>query len=148
LLINDEEQSRVNQRLLTSDQLTTIAQRVRATIDKLRLVLDFSLAMINNESSSNADVLMLELSTHRNKSGRSLVLPLSSSNEPVHVARYDSDPIDCSSVEHERTITSNDVEHLEKQFDDMIDRLLSIRSEFIARQFNHELDSTYPCHVQ
>lgn len=47
-------------------------QRIHTTVEKLLLVLDFSSEMLNNESTSNPDVLMLQLSNHKNKSGNSL----------------------------------------------------------------------------
>ncbi len=45
-------------------------RRVHTTIEKLFLVLDFSSEMLNNESTSRPDVLMLQLSKHKNKSGK------------------------------------------------------------------------------
>lgn len=45
-------------------------QRVHATIEKLFLVLDFSSEMLNNELISSPDVLMLQLSNHKPKSGK------------------------------------------------------------------------------
>jgi hypothetical protein len=45
-------------------------QRIHATVEKLFLVLDFSSEMLNNEATSSPDVLMLQLSNHRNKSGK------------------------------------------------------------------------------
>jgi hypothetical protein len=47
-------------------------QRIHATVEKLFLVLDFSSEMLNNESTSHPDVLMLQLSNHKTKSGKSL----------------------------------------------------------------------------
>ena len=46
-------------------------QRVHTTVEKLFLVLDFSSEMLNNESITSPDVLMLQLSDHKNKSGKS-----------------------------------------------------------------------------
>lgn len=42
----------------------------------------------------------------------------------------------------------SDVENLECKLDEIIDRLLSIRSELIARQFENDLQSTIPCRLQ
>jgi hypothetical protein len=52
-------------------------QRVQATIEKLFLVLDFSSEMLNNEATSRPDVLMLQLSTHKNKSGKTSQIKIS-----------------------------------------------------------------------
>jgi len=68
LLVTEEEQKSLNERLLTNDQLSIALQRVNAIIEKLILVLDFSSEMLNNESSSHPDVLMLQLSNHKTKS--------------------------------------------------------------------------------
>ena len=68
--MNEEEQVRLNERLLTNDQFSLTLRRVHATIEKLVLVLEFSSEMLNNESPSHPDVLMLQLSNHKNKSGK------------------------------------------------------------------------------
>lgn len=70
LIVSEEEQTRLNERLLTTTQLSTAMRRVHTTVDKLLLVLDFSLEMINNEPNFSPDVLMLQLSGHRHKSGK------------------------------------------------------------------------------
>ena len=69
LLVTEQEQTCLNERLLNSDQLSTAIQRVEATIEKLMLVLDFSSEMLSKDSTSSPDVLMLQLSTHRKQSG-------------------------------------------------------------------------------
>ena len=71
LLVSEEEQTRLNERLLTNNQLSMTLQRVHTTVEKLFLVLDFSSEMLNNESITSPDVLMLQLSDHKNKSGKS-----------------------------------------------------------------------------
>ena len=53
------------------------------------------------------------------------------------------DPIDSLSDNLQKCQIS-DVENLECKLDEIIDRLLSIRSELIARQFENDL----PCRVQ
>lgn len=73
MLVSEEEQTRLNQRLLTSQQLSNALQRVQNTVEKLFLVLDFSLEMIDNESPTSPDVLMLQMSTHKSKSGRHII---------------------------------------------------------------------------
>ncbi|CAF5139991.1 unnamed protein product, partial [Rotaria sp. Silwood1] len=122
LLVSEQEQTRLNERLLTNNQFSMTLQRVHATVEKLFLVLDFSSEMLNNESISSPDVLMLQLSNHKTK----------------------SDPID-SSIENVKKIELCDVEKLESKLDHIIDRLLSIRSELIARQFENDLESNVPC---
>ncbi|CAF3342686.1 unnamed protein product [Rotaria sp. Silwood1] len=125
LLVSEQEQTRLNERLLTNNQFSMTLQRVHATVEKLFLVLDFSSEMLNNESISSPDVLMLQLSNHKTK----------------------SDPID-SSIENVKKIELCDVEKLESKLDHIIDRLLSIRSELIARQFENDLESNVPCRLQ
>ncbi|CAF4004795.1 unnamed protein product, partial [Rotaria sp. Silwood2] len=125
LLVSEQEQTRLNERLLTNDQLSMALQRVHGTVEKLFLVLDFSSEMLNNESISTPDVLMLQLSNHKTK----------------------SDTID-TSIENVKKVELCDVEKLESKLDHIIDRLLSIRSELIARQFENDLESNIPCRLQ
>ncbi len=132
----------MNERLLTTDQLSSALRRVYATIDKLFLVLDFSSEMLNNESSSRPDVLMLQLSNHKNKSGKSLNL------QSIHFFCWiHLDSID-PSEENLKQLELSDVEKLESKLDEIIDRLLSIRSELIARQFENDLQTNIPCRLQ
>ncbi|CAF0778961.1 unnamed protein product [Adineta steineri] len=125
LTISEQEQTRLNERLLSNEQLSKALQRIHVTVEKLFLVLDFSSEMLNNESTSSPDVLMLQLSTHKNK----------------------SDFIN-SSTENISKIDLCDVEKLESKLDHIIDRLLSIRSELIARQFENDLQSNMSCRLQ
>ncbi|CAF1238610.1 unnamed protein product [Rotaria magnacalcarata] len=124
-LVSEQEQICLNERLLANDQFSMTLQRVHATVEKLFLVLDFSFEMLNNESVSSPDVLMLQLSTHKPK----------------------SDSIN-SSINNIKKIELCDVEKLESKLDHIIDRLLSIRSELIARQFENDLESNVPCRLQ
>ncbi|CAF3528436.1 unnamed protein product [Rotaria socialis] len=124
-LVSEQEQICLNERLLANDQFNMALQRVHATVEKLFLVLDFSFEMLNNESVSSPDVLMLQLSTHKPK----------------------SDSIN-SSINNIKKIELCDVENLESKLDHIIDRLLSIRSELIARQFENDLESNVPCRLQ
>lgn len=57
------------------------------------------------------------------------------------------DPIDPSN-ENDKLIALSDVENLESKLDQLVDRLLSVRSELIARQFENELESHAPCRLQ
>ncbi len=50
--------------------------------------------------------------------------------------------------ENLKKIELTDVENLESKLDEIIDRLLSIRSELIARQFVNDLQSNIPCRLQ
>ncbi|CAF3817123.1 unnamed protein product [Adineta steineri] len=125
LTISEQEQTRLNERLLSNEQLSKALQRIHVTVEKLFLVLDFSSEMLNNESTSSPDVLMLQLSTHKNK----------------------SDFINLS-TENISKIDLCDVEKLESKLDHIIDRLLSIRSELIARQFENDLQSNMSCRLQ
>ena len=58
-----------------------------------------------------------------------------------------SDPIDTSNENLQKVDLSN-VEKLECKLDEIIDRLLSIRSELIARQFENDLQTNIPCRLQ
>ena len=116
-------------------------QRVRSTIDKLILVLDFSSEMLNNQSPSSPDVLMLQLSNHKPKSGKSMTI------QRIRIRSIVLDPID-SLNENLQKCQLSDVENLECKLDEIIDRLLSIRSELIARQFENDLQSNIPCRLQ
>jgi len=61
----------LNERLLSNDQLADALKRVYGTMEKLFVVLEFSSEMLNNESQTSPDVLMLQLSNHKLKSGSS-----------------------------------------------------------------------------
>jgi len=50
--------------------------------------------------------------------------------------------------ENLKKIELTDVENLESKLDEIIDRLLSIRSELIARQFVNDLQSNISCRLQ
>lgn len=88
-------------------------RRVRQTIEKLFLVLDFLFETFNEDSpSTNPDVLMLQLSSHKNKNDESI-----------------------------QTIDLIEVENLEMKLNQIVDRILTIRSEILARQFLNETKS-------
>lgn len=72
LLVSEEDQKRLDERLLSNMQLAQALQRIQSTTEKLFLVLDFSAEMLSNESNVSPDVLMLQLSDHKPKSGRKL----------------------------------------------------------------------------
>lgn len=55
---------------------------------------------------------------------------------------------DDPSIENTQKIDLSDVEKLESKLDLIIDRLLSIRSELIACQFENNLESNIPCRLQ
>lgn len=115
-------------------------QRVHSTIEKLILVLDFSSEMLNNQSPSHPDVLMLQLSNHKTKSGKYLI-------RRILLRWFIVDSIDISNANLPKCQMS-DVENFECKLDEIIDRLLSIRSELIARQFEDDLQSNIPCRLQ
>ncbi|UJR33912.1 hypothetical protein I4U23_021331 [Adineta vaga] len=125
LLLNEQEQKQLDERLLTNEQLSKALHRIHETMEKLFLVLDFSSDLLANDSTVTPDVLMLQLSNHKPK----------------------SDPID-SSIGNMPKIDLYDIEKLESKLDHIIDRLLSIRSELIARQFENDLQSNIPCRLQ
>lgn len=125
LLVSEEEQTRLNERLLSNEQLADALQRVYGTMEKLFVVLEFSSEMLNNESQTSPDVLMLQLSNHKLK----------------------SDP-NQSTIEIRTKIDLSDIEKPERKLDEIIDRLLSIRSELIARQFENDIQSLPPCRLQ
>ncbi len=52
------------------------------------------------------------------------------------------------SEENLKQLELSDVEKLESKLDEIIDRLLSIRSELIARQFENDLQTNIPCRLQ
>ena len=139
--MTEEEQTRLNERLLTTDQLSSALRRVNATIEKFFLVLDFSSEMLNNESPSRPDVLMLQLSTHKNKSGRLSHLR----SMDFHSMHLDSTE---PSAEKLRKLDFSEIEQFESKLDEIVDRLLSIRSELIARQFENDLQTHIPCRLQ
>jgi hypothetical protein len=72
LLVSEQEQKHLNERLLSNEELSKALHRVHATMEKLFLVLDFSAEILNNESIASPDVLMLQLSAHKPKSGNAL----------------------------------------------------------------------------
>ena len=148
LIVSEEEQTRLNERLLTTTQLSTAMRRVHTTVDKLLLVLDFSLEMINNEPNFSPDVLMLQLSGHGHKSGKRERRSASLSKRwPQSVPSSSLDTID-SSLDTGKIVELCDVEKLESKLDTIVDRLLSVRSELIARQFENDLESQAPCRLQ
>ncbi len=57
------------------------------------------------------------------------------------------DSIDPSD-ENIKKLELSDIEKLESKLDEIIDRLLSIRSELIARQFENDLQTNIPCRLQ
>ncbi len=54
------------------------------------------------------------------------------------------DPIE----ENVKKLELSDIEKLESKLDEIVDRLLSIRSELIARQFANDLETNIPCRLQ
>ncbi|CAF1149642.1 unnamed protein product [Adineta ricciae] len=125
LLVNEQDQKQLNERLLNNAQFSKALHRIQETMDKLFLVLDFSSEMLNNDSTSSPDVLMLQLSNHK---------PKSDSTDP--------------SVETVQKIDLYELDKLESKLDQIVDRLLSIRSELIARQFENDLRNATPCRLQ
>ena len=142
LHVNEQDQTRLNERLLTNDQLSTTLKRVHATMEKLFLVLDFSSELLNNELTSSPDVLMLQLSNHKNKSGKSVCFFFTLNAFISFIDLIDS------SIEDIKKIELCDVEKLDIKLDHIVDRLLSIRSELIARQFENDLQSNIACRLQ
>lgn len=53
-----------------------------------------------------------------------------------------------SSKEYDTKLDICDVDKLESKLDHIVDRLLSIRSELLARQFENDLESNIPCRLQ
>ena len=53
-----------------------------------------------------------------------------------------------SSIEHRTKIDLSEIEKLERKLDEIVDRLVSIRSELIARQFENDIQSIPPCRLQ
>jgi len=51
-------------------------------------------------------------------------------------------------IENLKKLELTEIENLESKLDEIIDRLLSIRSELIARQFENDLQSNIPCRLQ
>ena len=93
--------------------------------------------MLNNQSPTHPDVLMLQLSNHKSKSGKYLMRRIF-----LRWIIVDSIDVNLSKCQ------MSDVENLECKLDEIIDRLLSIRSELIARQFENDLQSNIPCRLQ
>ena len=52
------------------------------------------------------------------------------------------------SIENIEKIDLCDIEKLESKLDHIVDRLLSIRSELITRQFENDLQSNNACRLQ
>ncbi|CAF1555867.1 unnamed protein product [Adineta ricciae] len=125
LLVNEQDQKQLNERLLNNAQFSKALHRIQETMEKLFLVLDFSSEMLNNDSTSSPDVLMLQLSNHK---------PKSDSTDP--------------SAATVQKIDLYELDKLESKLDQIVDRLLSIRSELIARQFENDLQNATPCRLQ
>lgn len=123
LLLSDEEQKRLEKRLLNSENLAAAIKRVEEIFDKFSLILNFSSDVLSKNSTETGDVLMLKLSSHNSKNV------------------FDQN-------EQEKIFELSQIESLETKLDLIVDRILTLRSEFLAQQFENDLESKSECHLQ